>query len=421
MKVEIISVGSELVSGKIMDRNAPFIASKLTEIGLVITSQTIVGDDIKGLKSVLHTALGRANLILITGGLGPTVDDITRETVADLCGVKLIADEKSMNHIERLTVNIHGQMYANNLKQAMIPEGGIVIRNLIGTSQGFLINFSRSNIICLPGVHTEMKLMLEDWVIPFILRKTDKRKKRCIRVINTFGMSESMLDKKIRQLITPDEYLSFGTLVKDGIVSIHIEACSEKEDKVVSILDEAEEIICRELGVSVFSKGKEMLEDVVSKLLKEHNVTLAVAESCTGGLVSNLLTNIQGSSKFFLEGIVSYSSKAKMDLLNVPKELIEKFGVVSADVTKAMADGIKKRARAHIGLGITGIAGPTGIDEQIDSGKPVGLIYVAVSINNDMENEEYRFFGSRVDIKKHAANAALNILRLCLLKKTVRH
>jgi nicotinamide-nucleotide amidase len=245
----------------------------------------------------------------------------------------------------------------------------------------------------------------------------NKRKKRCVRVINTFGMSESMLDVKLRQLIRAGEDISFSTLVMDGIVSISIVSSNVKDDKTVSMLDEVEKKICRELGIFVFSKNEEMLEDVVSKLLKKHDRTLAVAESCTGGLVSNLLTNVQGSSKFFLEGIVSYSNQAKKDLLNVSEKLIEEHGSVSAEVAKAMAFGVKERAQAEIGLSITGVAGPTSADEGIDREKPVGLVYVAIAVNGDTEYKEYRFFGTRIDIKKYAANAALNMLRLRLLKK----
>jgi nicotinamide-nucleotide amidase len=421
MKIGIISVGSELVCGQIKDLNAPFIASRLTEIGLDVRCQTIVGDDSQSLKSALQAALERVNLIIITGGLGPTTDDITRETVADFCNVKLVSDEESANHIKHLTNNRNDQRYANNLKQAMIPDGGTIIRNLIGTAQGFLVSVSESMIMCLPGVRAEMKLMFENWVIPFILRASGKRKKRCMRVINTFGMSESMLDVKLKQLIKADENLSFSTLVMDGIVSIRIISFNGKEDKTVFLLNEVEEMICRELGVFVFSKNEEMLEDVVSRLLKKHGRTLAVAESCTGGLVSNLLTNVQGSSEFFLEGIVSYSNQAKKDLLNVSEKLIEEHGSVSAEVAKAMASGVKERAQADIGLSVTGVAGPAGIDEGIDREKPVGLVYVAMVIDDDVEYKEYRFFGSRTGIKKCAANAALNTLRLGLSKKTAKY
>ncbi len=421
MKVEIISVGSELTCGQIRDLNGPFIALKLTEIGLDVINQTIVGDDSEGLKFVLKVASERADLIIITGGLGPTADDITRETVAGFCNVSLVSDEKSVNRIENLIGNGHSQKYANNLKQAKIPEGSIVIDNSIGTAQGFLVSVSKSDFICLPGVHTEMKLMFEDWVLPYILRKSCIRKRRCVRRINTFGISESMLDKKVKKLINPDEHLSYSTLVNDGIVSMRIVAYCVEEDKAISILDEIEEKIYKELGVFVFGKDDDTLEGVVSKLLKEHVLTLAVAESCTGGLVSNLLTDIQGSSKFFLGGIVSYSNKTKKDLLCVSERLINKFGVVSTEIAKSMASGVKERTKADIGLAITGIAGPTGFEDGTDKEKPVGLVYVANVIENDLECKEYRFFGSRMDIKKKAANAALNTLRLCLLEKVARY
>ena len=417
MKIEIISVGSELVCGQIGDLNAPFAASKLTELGLDVINQTIVGDNPQDLRLALQVASERANLIIITGGLGPTMDDITRETVADFCNVKLATDDNSVNHIKSLVKTVHSRKYTNNVKQAMIPEGGIVIHNPTGTAQGFLINVSRSNIICLPGVHTEMTLMFENWVIPYILREAGERKKRCTRVINTFGMSESILDEKIKKIIQPDEHLSYSTLVNDGIVSIRTTVSNVEEGKAISILNEIEEEICRELGIFVFSKGEDTLEGAISRLLKKQAATLAVAESCTGGLVSNLLTNVHGSSDFFSGGIVSYSNKSKQDILNVSEELIEEYGVISAEVAKAMASGVRERIQADIGLAVTGIAGPAGIEEGIDQGKPVGLVFVATSIKGYLECKEYRFFGSRIDIKRRAANAVLNTLRLCLLEK----
>ena len=419
-KVEIISVGSELVCGQIRDLNAPFAASKLTELGFNVINQSIVGDNPQDLRLALQTASERANLVIITGGLGPTMDDITRETVADFCDVKLITDDDSVNHIESLIKSAHSHKYINNLKQAMLPESGIVIHNSTGTAQGFLVSTSQSSIICLPGVPAEMTLMFEDWVIPYILRESDDRREKCTRVINTFGMSESILDEKTREIIQPDEHLSYSTLVNDGIVSIRITVSDVEEKKAISILNEIEENICMELGKFVFSKGEDTLEDTISKLLKKHSTTLAVAESCTGGLVSNLLTNVQGSSDFFSGGIVSYSNKAKKDLLNVSAKLIEKYGVISAEVAKAMAHGVRERIQTDIGLAVTGIAGPAGFEEGIDQGKPVGLVYVATAINGDLKCEEYRFFGSRIDIKKRAANAVLNTLRLHLLGKAAR-
>ncbi len=415
MKVEIISVGSELICGKIKDSNAPFIASRFNEIGLDVTCQTTVGDESGDLKSVLEVSTKRAGLVIITGGLGPTVDDITRETVADFCKAGLIEDEGALKQIEQLTGNAKGQKYVSNLKQAMIPEGSIVVPNSIGTACGFLVKIFGSNIICLPGVPNEMKLMLESWVIPYILRGPGKRKKKCLKIINIIGISESILDKKVRQLIKPDKHLSLSTLVNDGIVSIHIETSDDETEKPEYTFDEVEEKICRELGICVFSKDGEMLEVVVAELLKKSNVTVAVAESCTGGLVSNLLTNVPGSSTFFLEGIISYSNKAKRDLLGIQEGLIRKFGAISPEVAKAMASGVKEQTQADIGLAITGIAGPSGIEDGIDKGKPVGLVYIAMAKNDILECKEYRFFGTRIDIKRRSANAALNVLRICLL------
>ena len=414
MKIELISVGSELVCGQIRDLNAPLIASKLTELGFTVANHTIAGDNSEELKFSLQTASKRADLIIITGGLGPTNDDITREAVADFCNVTLVTDDKSVNHIEGLIGNIHDRKYVNCLKQAEIPEGSVAIHNATGTAQGFLVNFSRTNIICLPGVHTEMVQMLEDWVIPYMLREPGERKERYTRVINTFGMSESVLDEKIQRIIKPDQNLSYSTLVKNGVVSVRTTLCKTDEIKANSILDNIEEEICRELGAYVYSKRDETLESTISEILTEKAITLAVAESCTGGLVSNLLTNVQGSSAFFLGGIVSYSNKVKENLLNVPEKLIKEFGVISAEVAKAMASGARERIQADIGLATTGIAGPAGVDQSVDRERPVGLVYVATAINDDLECKEYRFFGSRIDIKRRAANAALNTLRLAL-------
>jgi nicotinamide-nucleotide amidase len=233
-------------------------------------------------------------------------------------------------------------------------------------------------------------------------------------------MSESLLDEKIQRIIKPDKSLSYSTLVNNGIVCIRTTLCNTDKIKADSILDNIEEEICRELGEFVFSKREEALEETVSDIFKENSLTLAVAESCTGGLVSDLLTNVQGSSSFLLGGIVSYSNKIKENLLNVSEELINEVGVISAEVAKAMASGVRERIQADIGLAVTGIAGPSGVEDGADKGKPVGLVYVATAINDDLEFKEYRFFGSRVDIKKRAANAALNTLRLSLSGKTAK-
>ncbi|GAX60786.1 nucleotide-utilizing enzyme related to molybdopterin-biosynthesis enzyme MoeA [Candidatus Scalindua japonica] len=420
MKIELISVGSELVCGQIRDLNAPFVALKLTELGFNIVNHTISSDNSIQLKYSLQTASERAELIIMTGGLGPTNDDITREVVADFCNVALVSDQKTVDHVENLIGSIHNQKFVNSGKQAKVPEGGIIIHNTTGTAQGFLVKISQVSIICLPGVHTEMVRMFEDWVVPYILRESGERKKRYTRVFSTFGMPESILDEKVNRLVKPDKYVSYSTLVNNSTVLIRVTLCDRDEINAGSILDNIENEICRELGVSVFSTHEDTLENVISNIFKENTLTLAVAESCTGGLVSNLLTNVQGSSAYFLGGIVSYNNKVKERQLNVSEKLIKEFGVISAEIAKAMASGVRERLQADIGLSVTGIAGPTGIDIGVDQKRPVGLVYIATAINDDLECKEYRFFGSRADIKNHAANTALNTLRLSLSGKTAK-
>ncbi|MDR4497068.1 MAG: competence/damage-inducible protein A [Candidatus Scalindua sp.] len=411
-KVIIISVGSEIVSGHIKDLNAPFIASRLSASGFHILSQMIAGDIPEALQSTIQAALHKADVIVITGGLGSTMDDITRETVADVCNAKLRLDKISHTHLKQVTNNTHITKYVNNIKQAMIPDGGTAIPNFSGIATGFLIHSHNTDIICLPGVHSEMKRMVEEWVLPYLLSKSGKRKNQCVRVMKTFGMSESALELKLRGIIEPNENLSFSTLVNDGVVSIRIESMETEIEGALSILDDTVELIRKELQEIVFGHDEEMLEDVVSRIFKECDLTLSVAESCTGGLVSDLLTNIQGSSKFFLDGIVSYSNRSKSHFLNIPEKIIEEFGAVSAEVAIAMAYGIRESSLSDVGLAVTGIAGPTVIEEGMDRDKPVGLVYVAMVTNDNAEYNEYHFSGSRVDIKKRAANAALNMLRL---------
>ncbi len=362
MDAEIISVGSELLSGRIRDLNAPLVALKLTELGFDIVKQTIVGDNSQDLKLLLHAASHRGGLIIITGGLGPTTDDITRETISEFCNVKLVTDKNSVKRIENLIKKAHTQQYTNSVKQAMVPKGSTIIHNSTGTAQGFVVNVSAQfKIFCLPGVPREVGLMFDEWVIPYIIGEVRETKKRFSKVINTFGISESTLDEKVKEIINPDGHLSYSTLVNDGVVSIHITIRDLDYINANSILFETQERICKELGTSVFSKSNKTLEEIISNLLKKNNLKLVTAESCTGGLISNLLTNVPGSSEFFLGGFVSYSDKVKKETLNVSEKLIEKYGVISEQVAKAMASGSRKPIPANSALAITGNARPTSL------------------------------------------------------------
>src|SRR3989339_2222494 len=448
---EIITIGTEIILGQITDKNSPYIARNLSEKGIQVLFQTSVGDDKELLKSALRIARDRANLIITTGGLGPTANDITREAVSEFFDIPLVPDKEAYVRIQKIlgyqhtnkqdeyrkqvTVHPHlnlphqgGGIQGDNeyspplvggvrgggeslRKQAMIPEGALAIHNDNGTATGFVLNRGNTEILCLPGVPREMQFMLNKYLE--IYTKKHNLEGRCTlsRDLHTFGISEPDVDSQMKAYTGREEQIKVMTLVHDGIVTINIRATAKTRESAIKLLDGIEQDIRVKLGNAVFGVDDETLEYAVYTLLKKYNKTIAVAESCTGGLVSDKLTNIPGISEYFLEGIVAYSNKAKVDLLGVPEGLIKKHGAVSPQVARAMAEGIKKRSSADIGVGITGIAGPTGATKE----KPVGLVYIAVAVDNEVETNECRFKGSRVDIKNFSANTALNMMRLNLL------
>ncbi len=420
MNAEIISVGAELLLGQILDTNAAYLAKRLTEYGFDVRYKTAAGDDIPALRSALQIATERAELIIITGGLGPTEDDITRQAIAAFLGVELSLNEDAFRHVQELFLLRHLEMPPTNKIQAMIPTGGTIIPNKTGTASGFAVTFGRnviasgakqSEIICLPGVPAEMKQMFEEWVIPHILKKAGLGRTRIVRHIHTFEMSESMVNEKVKHLMGENNNPRAGTMVSEGIVSIRLCATAESRAKALELLDAAEQEVRHLLGEIVFGIDEQGLEHAVADLLKRNDKTIATAESCTGGLISDLLTNVPGISEYFIEGIVAYSNKAKVEVLGVPEALIYTVGAVSPEVARAMANGVRKRANVDIGLGVTGIAGPTGATAN----KPAGLVYIAIATNGDIICKECRFFGERLNIKRQASREALNMVRLNLL------
>ena len=459
-KAEIITIGTEIISGQIVDTNSPYIAQNLSEKGIQVLFQTSVGDDKELLKSALKIARDRVSLIITTGGLGPTANDITREAVSEFFDIPLVPDKEAYVRIQEILENQHtnkqdeyrkqvtvhphlnlppspflplsegdmGRKLGDNMyspplvggvrgggellrKQAMIPEGALAIHNDNGTATGFVFNRGNTEIVCLPGVPKEMQSMLNKYLE--IYTKKHNLEGRCTlsRDLHTFGISEPDVEVQIKAYIEREEQIKVMTLVHDGIVTINIIASSTDRENTKNILDKAEQDIRNILGQAVFGVGDETLEYAVATLLKKYHKTIAVAESCTGGLVSDKLTNIPGISEYFLEGVVAYGNRAKVDILGVPEELITKHGAVSPQVAMAMAEGIKKRSSSDIGVGITGIAGPTGATKE----KPVGLVYIAVVVDDVAEVKECRFRGSRIDIKNFSANTALNMVRIKLI------
>ncbi|HHT9113413.1 MAG: competence/damage-inducible protein A [Planctomycetes bacterium] len=411
-KAEIITIGSEIVLGQIVDTNTPYIAQKLSEKGIHVLFQTSVGDDKELLKSALKIARNRANLIITTGGLGPTANDITREAVSEFFDIPLAQDKDAFVRIQKYFGGQHRNVPDAQKKQTLIPEGALALHNDNGTATGFALNCGNTEIVCLPGVPREMQSMLNKYLE--IYTKKHNLEGRCtlLRDLHTYGISEPDVEAQMKVYIEREEPIKIMTLVHDGIVTINILVTATTREDAEKILDRVEQDIRVKLGDAVFGVGDGALEHAVYTLLKKYNKTIAVAESCTGGLVSDKFTNIPGISEYFLEGVVAYSNKAKVDILGVSDEVIEKHGAVSPQVARAMVEGIKKRASANIGVGITGIAGPTGATKE----KPVGLVYIAVAVDNDVEVKECRFKGSRIDIKNFSANTALNIVRLILLQ-----
>ncbi len=414
IQAEIITVGTEIILGQIVDINAPYIAKALTEKGIQVLFQTSLNDNKELLKSALKIAASRANLVITTGGLGLTANDITREAVSEFSGVRLIHNKEACVRIQKLAEECHEDMsnfMDEHNKQALIPEGALVITNDGGTATGFSLLCNGVEIVCLPGVPREMESMLNKYLDIYCERYTLVGC-RLARDIHTFGISERIVEDLIKDQMKKEEQVKTMTLVHNGIVTVNVLAIAEKRENALNLLDRIEMDIRKELGNAVFGVDDQTLEYVVFTLLKKCNKTVVVAESCSGGLVSDKLTNISGISEYFLEGVVAYSNRAKIDVLNVPEEFIVKYGAVSSQVAQAMAGGIQKKSSANIGIGITGIAGPTGATKD----KPVGLVYIGIVVDDYVEVKEYRFRGSRIGIKNISANAALNMVRLRLMQ-----
>ena len=412
LTVEIVAVGKELAQGDVVDTNSAFMASRLIPLGLTVDRHVTVTDELGCVESALAAACERARFVVATGGLGPTEDDLTRHAVAALCGVELELHEPSLTHIEDLFCRRGYEMAACNRVQAMMPRGCRVIPNPVGTAPGFVVDHQGSAIICLPGVPREMKAMLHD-AIRCITDAVGALRPGVLRVLNCFGVPESRINEGLAAMMAPGRNPGLGTMACDGIIRLRLLAHAGAAEDAERMLDADEAQIRRCLGSAVFSVGDETLADVVAQELAAAQWTLATAESCTGGLVGHWLTQVPGISQYYRGGVVAYSNEAKTDLLGVPRELFATVGAVSPEVAKAMAAGAAKRLGARVGVGLTGIAGPTGGTPE----KPVGLVHVAVALPDRTDHEELRLFGGRVTIKDRAAKAALNMARLALMAR----
>lgn len=413
--VEIITVGSELLAPYSVETNSLYLTERLNDLGLRVSYKTTVGDDQDTLVRAIRESLSRASLIIATGGLGPTQDDRTREAFAEALHRNLHFSEEILQKIKERFGRRGRVMPEVNKKQAYIIEGAEKLENRNGTAPGLWLETAQNTIILLPGPPHELKLMCEESVWPR-LKKTGSfflfREK--IKMADT---TESEVETSILDIYDKFSDVRISTLAYPGQIEIHLSASSEKGmAEAQERVREVEKKILERLEEKIFSVSGEELEEVVGKLLRQKEKTLAVAESCTGGLLSNRITNIAGSSDYFLQGIVAYSNQAKIIELDVSPSLIEKHGAVSEEVARAMAGGIRRRALSSFGIGITGIAGPGGGSPE----KPVGLVYIALDSEASTECSRNVFLGRRESIKFQSSQKALDMLRKNLLRASER-
>ena len=425
MKVETISIGNELIYGRIVDTNATSLAKTLSENGLTVCFHTVVGDGIKDIKSALSVAVERADMVIITGGLGPTKDDLTRQAISEFIDRKLLFDEELWNGIKNRLLKRSIKISDNNKTQAMIPEGADAIENPMGTAPGICANHNDRIIVSLPGVPSEMKLMTDNWVIPYIHEKINSlinEGKECdpvldrfmiIKDINTFGISESKLGEKIAHLMGEKKNPVVGTQASISGIKVRLCARANSQEAALKLIDNTKNEVKSALGSGVYGEDQNTLEGAVFALLEKHQMTISTAESCTGGLTSNLLTNVPGISEFFIEGAITYSNSSKTRILGVSEDILAAHGAVSPQVALAMAHGICKHAGTDIGIGITGIAGPGGDTPE----KPVGLVYIAINIRGSAEVRKHLFSGNRLEIKNRTAHNAINMVRIKLMDR----
>jgi nicotinamide-nucleotide amidase len=412
MKIGILTIGNELTSGKTQDTNASFIARQLHIQGWQVSAIISVGDDDDTIKNVLEYIMSLSDAVVITGGLGPTTDDITTAAIAKAFGLKLYTDEAALEHMKDRFDRINLKWTANNVKQARFPEGAETICNPVGMAWGFSLRRNGKIIVVMPGVPSETHKMLPDGVIPLFKREF----KEAIlhvesRTIKLFGITEARVDQMLSDINFDSLDVTVGFYPNFPEIQVVLTARCATEREAREKVKQAEELVTARLKRHIFAHDQETLEGLVAGLLKEKKLTLAVAESCTGGLIADRLTDIPGSSAFFERGVVAYSNRSKTDILGVPEEVITKYGAVCKQVAVLMAEGVRALGKTDLGLAITGIAGPTGGTEE----KPVGTVFIALANRGNSRYRHYSFRWDRRRNKRISSQAALMMLKRYLM------
>jgi nicotinamide-nucleotide amidase len=407
MKAEIIAVGSELLTPDRVDTNSLFVTEELNKLGIEVLRKTIVGDNRELLAEAFRDALNRVPVVITSGGLGPTEDDLTRETVAELLGRRLQRNDEVVRAIEARFRSFKRDMPAVNLRQAMVPEGAEVLENPRGTAPGLWIEDKGRMVALLPGPPRELKPLFLEQVLPR-LRRHVSGVRMFHRELRVTGLGESHVEERIRPIYTRYPHVNTTILAAPGEVQIHLRVWTDDTTQAETTLDEIVRSFELALGDRIFAHKDVPLEDVVAELLTTNRATISTAESCTGGLLAERLTRIPGSSTYFLGGVVSYSNERKTVWTEVPAELIASKGAVSAEVAIALAEGIRRSVGSTFGVGITGIAGPGGGSEE----KPVGTVHIALATPTGTKERLVHLPGDREMIRFHASQLALDMVRV---------
>ncbi len=410
MKAELVFTGSELLLGHVLNTHAQYLGKRLSDMGLEIVLQTTVGDNWRIMEEVLLLALKRSDLIIVTGGLGPTTDDLTKEIVSSVTGLPLDLDKNTLDKLVDFYEKRGMKMTESMAKQALFPKGAIILPNDCGTAPGTFLEIDSKIIILLPGPPREMTAMFENYAVPYIEQKCRGREITKHKVLKLAGISESAVQEKIKDLGgTGNPEIAY--VAKPGEIQVRVTARSKSAIEAEKMVNQLFAEVEYRLKEHIFGYDDELIEEVTGRLLTSSHLTLATAESCTGGLISAKLTSLPGSSVFYKGSVVAYSNEVKENLLGVPGEILAHYGAVSRETALAMAHGVRRVIGTDLGLSVTGIAGPSGGTPE----KPVGLVYISLVTADRQFCQRYIFPGNRQAIRQGVSNAALDLVRRYLL------
>jgi len=410
MEVEIITIGDEIISGHTIDTNSAYIARKLAEIGLPVMYRTAVGDDIKKMEEAIFLALKRADIVITTGGLGPTDDDITKRAIVKVFKRNLVFHEDVLEDIKKRFAARGIEMPSINQNQALLPQGAVYLPNRVGSAVGIVIDETGKIFAALPGVPREMQIITDEELIPYIESHTNRQYIRTIK-LRTTGIFESALADKIGSQVKPSDSLKLAYLPSYSGVDLRIISTGTDSDEVNRNAEEMASKLRDVVGRYIFGENDDTLEMMIGKLLKERGEKVATAESCTAGLLGARITEVPGSSAYFDRGVITYSNESKTELLGVLEEIIEKYGAVSIETAEAMASGVMKLSGCNYGVAITGIAGPDGGTEE----KPVGTVFIAVASEKGVVSKKLQLSRDREMNRNRSVYGALELLRRTIL------